>query len=520
LRTGIDLRRAWFFPCALGSSLLLVLSFPGPGLWFLAFCALVPLLLAVRGASARSAFLLGWLCGLAWFGISLCWLAETIHLYGSIPFLLAWILIGLMAAFLGLFTALFALLARAAGSLPAPLSVTLLAGGWTLIESVRIWFPAPFPWLQLGAAFSGVPPASFLLGLVGVAGLTLLTAGVNALLFHGVLAWRCGGRGRALIFPAAALLILMVTAAAGRILAGRPASGAAAVKVAVAQGNFTQGELWDPGNRETILAAYVALTRDAAGRGARLVAWPESSLPFYYQAQPGVAGRLRALARELGIHLVFGSVGSGPPGSSAAGTGQVLHVSAFHIAPDGSEERYDKTRLVPFGEYVPFRRLLFFVDKLVAEVGDFVPGRWEKPFSTPVPGGGLICYEVAFSDIPRREVRGGARLLINLTNDAWYGTSWGPYQHLAFASLRAAENGMPLLRAANTGISAVYDGQGREIGRLGLFTRGVIVAEVPVNPAPRPYVRWGDAPVVAISLFMTIIGLTALLAAARKGSER
>ncbi len=519
MRPGLS--RASNFIGSLGSSLLLILSFPRPGLWFLGLFALVPLLLAVRGASARLSFLLGWLCGLAWFGVSLSWLAETIHLYGAIPFLLAWILIVLAAALLGLFTGLFALLARASEPLPAPFAVPLLAGGWTLIELARAWIPVPFPWLQLGAAFSGVSLAGPILGVAGVVGLTLLAAGVNALLFHGALAWTAGRRGRTLLFPAAAALALAAAAAAGHLLAARDDPGTGTLKAAVVQGNVTQDELWDPGNREMILSTYIALTREAAARGARLVAWPESSLPFYYQAQPGAAARVRALARELGIHLVFGSVGFGAPGSSPGGFGRTLHPSAFHVAPDGSEERYDKTRLVPFGEYVPFREALFFVRKLVSEVGDFTPGRFEKPFSTTVPAGALVCYEVAFSDIPLREVRGGARLLVNITNDAWYGTSWGPYQHLAFASLRAAENGVPLLRAAGTGISAVYDAQGRELGRLGLFTRGIIVVEIPVGGRPAPFTRWGDGPVVLFSLLLTIIGLSAVLpAAARRRSQR
>jgi apolipoprotein N-acyltransferase len=502
------------FAGAAASALLLIFAFPRPGAGALAAVALVPLLLAVSGQGRARAFLLGWLCGFAWFAVSLSWLAETIRLYGAIPVPLNLLLIALGVAVLALATGLFALVAREAASLPSRRAIPLVAGGWALIEMARCAFPLPFPWLQLGAAFSGVPPARPLLGVIGVSGVTLFAAASNALLWRAVVKWRSGCRRRAF------LLVLLggaaaLAAGAGALAVRSSPADQATLRVGVAQGNFSQAELWDVANRARIVDTYLSLTREAAARGAKLVVWPESALPFYYQDEPQQAGRIRSLARELAVDLVFGGVSR-----EAAGGRPVLRVSAFHVSPGGPpggyDERYDKTRLVPFGEYVPFRKLLFFVDKLVGEVGDFTPGRWEGPFSTPVPGGALVCYEVAFSDIPRREAAGGARILLNLTNDAWYGTSWGPYQHLAFAGLRAAETGVPLLRAANTGISAVYDAGGKELSRLGLDRRGVIVEDVPVGAAPAPYVWWGDGPVALFALSLVLIAGFPLVANLRR----
>ncbi len=493
------------FSLALAGALLLVLSFPRPALPFLAPLGIALLLAAFRGLAPRRAFLTGWAAGALWSALSLRWLAETLDLYGGIPTWAAVLLIILMGVVMGLWTGLFG--ALAARSTDGPLRTLLfLPPLWVLVETARVWIPVPFPWLQLGAAWSGWEVARPLLAAGGVPLLSLLTAGAGTALWACASLARRGSPRQAGALAGILSLSLLFAYGMSLALLPPPVPGTP-LTVAVAQGNFRQEELWEIGRRDEILAVYLDLTRQAAERGATLVVWPESSLPFFLQADRARAEMVRAEARRLGVHLVFGGAGF-----DLEGTTRVLRNSAFHLSPDGELSRYDKTRLVPFGEYVPFPRLLFFVEKVVPGVGSFRPGRWEGPWPRPVPAGALVCYEVAFADIPRREARDGARILLNLTNDAWYGTSWGPYQHLAFASLRSAETNLPLLRAANTGISAIFDAEGRELGRLPLFTRGVLTARIAVpGPSATLSTRWGEW-VVAVCAIWVII----LLPAGRK----
>jgi apolipoprotein N-acyltransferase len=159
---------------------------------------------------------------------------------------------------------------------------------------------------------------------------------------------------------------------------------------------------------------------------------------------------------------------------------------------------------VPFGEYVPFSSLFPFIERMVPGEGEFARGRWTGPFQTPISSGLLICYEVAIPSIGRREVRDGSGILINITNDAWFGKSWGPYQHLAVASVRAAENGVPVIRAANTGISAVIDRRGRIVNRIPLDSRGIIMAQVQSSEKRTVYSVLGDWIVILAFAVITV----------------
>ena len=197
-------------------------------------------------------------------------------------------------------------------------------------------------------------------------------------------------------------------------------------------------------------------------------------------------------------------------GDEIAGQEVLLYNRVIHLSPDGSEEFYDKIRLVPFGEYVPLADLLPFVDRMVPGEGEFARGVWGGPFSTPVPSGALICYEVSIPSLARREVRDGSLMLINVTNDAWFGRSWGPYQHLAVSAVRAIENGVPILRAANTGISAIIDRKGRIVEQIPLEERGVIVSEIETGGGKTFYTRFGDWIVIPSAAVISVYFLVLL----------
>jgi len=276
------------------------------------------------------------------------------------------------------------------------------------------------------------------------------------------------------------------------------------LKVGVVQGNFQQELKWEEGFREETLRTYLSLTDKAVQKGVQLVVWPETAVPSFYQAEPELVERLRRFTSDRNIHLIFGS-----PGYKIAGRDILLYNRAYHLSPDGKEEFYDKTMLVPFGEYVPLAGLLPFVDRVVPGEGEFARGTWEGPLTTPVPSGVLICYEIAIPSLGRREVRDGSLMLINVTNDAWFGRSWGPYQHLAVSAVRAMENRVPVLRAANTGISAIFDRRGRIVGSIPLEERGIVVAEIETGGEQTLYTRFGDwivIPCVAvISVYFLVL---------------
>jgi apolipoprotein N-acyltransferase len=260
------------------------------------------------------------------------------------------------------------------------------------------------------------------------------------------------------------------------------------------QGGVRQEDKWVPENAWANVDRHLSLTETAAARGARLVVWPESAVPFLFDEDRDLAAILQATARERRIYLLFGN----DDRESVPGSRGRIFVGAKLLDPEGRLAlRYRKIQLVPFGEYVPLQPLFTlggrFAAKLVQEVSDFTPG--EEAATGLVDGhrvGGFICYEAIFPALVRRFTHAGAELLVNVTNDAWYGTTSAPHQHLAMAAFRAVENRRYLVRAANTGITAVVDPWGRVLSPTRLFDRTVLVREVPFTTGLTFYARHGD----------------------------
>jgi apolipoprotein N-acyltransferase len=295
--------------------------------------------------------------------------------------------------------------------------------------------------------------------------------------------------------------------------------------VAVLQGNIDQGVKWSREWFEATLGTYVGLTREAAAAGAELVVWPETAVPAAIEAGEREVNLISDLARETGVALVVGAVGIEGSASAAAAPGAGdprLYDSAFLVTPAGEVvDRYDKSQLVPFGEYVPFQdllgRFLEAVARGIATTG-VTPGAEPRAVEIPLPGPGgrrltagvPICYELLFPDLVRRFVRDGAELLLAITNDAWYGHTGAPYQFLAMTALRSAETGVWTARAANTGVSAIIDGHGRVRSETRIFERAWLVADVPRRAAPGAgtfYVRHGDW--LAAACWVLLLGLAA-----------
>jgi apolipoprotein N-acyltransferase len=253
--------------------------------------------------------------------------------------------------------------------------------------------------------------------------------------------------------------------------------------VGVVQGNIDQAQKWDPEYRERTLATYFSLTEALAEKGLDLAVWPETAMPFAFQDPVPERALVEAFARQAAVPLLFGA-----PAYAEGPKGDESRNAVFLVDREGrASGRYDKMHLVPFGEYVPLGRYLPFLSKLVQGVGDFTPGPGLRPLALSPAGpavGPLVCFEVIFPALAAEHAAKGAQVLAVVTNDGWFGRTSGPYQHLAFAAWRAAETGLPLVRAANTGVSAVFDGRGKLLAATALGARDAFAATVEVA-APR-----------------------------------
>jgi apolipoprotein N-acyltransferase len=469
---------------ALIAGLALHLAFPRPGWDLLAWVALAPILtLAVTAASPARALAEGGAAGLAFFVPLLRWLTHTMTTFSSLTWPLAVLVLLGLAGFCAFHWAAvawaLAWLRRRLGLWVLWLSPAL----WAAAELVRTHLLSGFPWGLLGYAPSQRLAVIQIAAWTGVYGVSALLVLVNA-----ALAWAAlrGGRRATVGAAVVALGSLAAVLAVGQWRLGRPA-GAATVPIAVVQGNIDQAVKWDAAFKAETLRVYGELTHGAAP-GSRLVVWPEAAVPAYLSLDAGARLWLAALAADTRAPLLAGA-----PDARPEGRGVRYRNSAFYVAPEGLQGRYDKMHLVPFGEYVPLKRLLFFVEAIAAEIGDFTPGRQAVIFPLEgAPFGTVICYEVIFPDLFRRFVGKGASFMTNITNDAWFGDSGGPLQHLAMVPLRAVENGVAVVRAANTGVSAFVAPSGAIEAVLPLGQRGTLRRDVPLRRETTFYTRFGD----------------------------
>ena len=497
---------------ALVSGALLALSFPRYGHPAFSWIALTPLLVAVGQRAPRipasRAWWLGLGTGAVYFAGTVYWTSGVMAQYGGFSLGLAAAIAGLLVAFLALFPALFAaVLALLVGRL-GPAALWLAPAVWVATELGRTLLFGGFPWALLGYAQTSVLPVAQLASLTGVYGLSALIVLVSTALAYAALHPR---RGAWLAAGATGLVVVAVVVwGVARLADGRLTRAGEALTVGLIQGNVPQDQKWDPSYEDEILFRYLRLTRQAADRGARAVLWPESSTPFYFEESPR-ADAIRQLARERGLWLLLGS------DELSRHDRRISYNSAFMVRPDGATAAvYRKVRLVPFGEYVPFRRLLFFAAPLVESIGDFAPG--EAPVTLPIDGHAVstaICYEIVYPALIRDGVLMGSSLLTTITNDAWFGRSSAPYQHFEMAAMRAIEQGRYLARAANTGISGIVDPYGRVLTASGLFVEQVLVGDVRLIDERTVYARIGNAVAWACAL-ATLLAVAAALAAGRR----
>ena len=508
--------RGWRrYGAALLLGMLLAVAQAPLSLWPLAFVAFIGLLhlddggsdIAAGHASARLrsfftlfAFAYGYfVVGHYWIGISFFVDAEKYALLLPLPVL------GLPIV-LAAFPATGAWLAWLVAGNRRSLYFLLMPFGWLVGEWLRGRVATGFPWNLVGYVWGDWPAAMQLAASVGAQGLGLLTM-LAASGF--AIALRPGRRSRfGLVLP------LLFVAAAALSALRMPATTAMLpdVYLRLVQPSVVQTLKWRDDLRQQHLQQHVALSLQPAEKPLTHVIWPETAIPYLLDEEAGLRD---ALARRLapGTVLITGA----PRREAAAGNPRdvVIYNSVFVMDSDAEiAARYDKVHLVPFGEYLPFRSLLkpLGLDALAAGAVDFSPGRDMMPIAIPgLPFARvLICYEAIFADESMQVFDGrvpAAGLLLNLTNDAWFGRSSGPYQHFAAARFRAVEQGLPLVRAANNGISAIVDPYGRVVASLGLDAIGVVDGPLPAAMTKPPlYARIGDAPLLVFALLSLVAG--------------
>jgi len=486
---------------AAASGVLLAASFPTPDLEPLAWIGLVPLLVAARGLRPGAAFRIGWLGGFVFYLATVYWVAYTIANYTAVPFAVALGILALMASTLACYTGAFVAGVRWLGARELPV-IWLAPLLWVALEWLRGWFFIGFPWAALGYSQYRHHDLVQIAEVTGVYGVSAILVLFNMVIVGilpergagGILPEGAAGTVTRRLVPALVALTLLVAGVPmwGRwraaTLARHPPAGT--LRVALAQGNVEQAHKWDPAYQDETLARYRALTAEAAARRADLVVWPETATPFFFQEPGLLRDAVLETAEKNGVYLLFGS-----PAFRQAPSGAIQELNRVYlVSPAGREmATYDKMQLVPFGEYVPYAHVLFFVRRIVEAVGDVVPGLVPTVFRLPAARFGVaICYEDVFPAVTRRFVAGGADFLVNVTNDAWYGPTSAPHQHLAQATFRAIEGRVPLVRVANTGISAVIDVDGRIRWRGPLFEPLVRVEQISWPGVRTFYTRFGD----------------------------
>jgi len=469
---------------------LLAASFPKFGLPTFAWGAVAPLLVAVAiRASAPlytpwAGFRLGLLTGWVYFSGTLYWTVTVMTTYGGLSTPVAILAAGLLVGYLSLYIGAVAVLLGGAVRRFGVSGLWLAPAFWVAAEWTRGWAGGGFPWVPLGTSQGSVLPIAQLASVTGVYGLSFLVALVSTAAAVVALS----RRRRHLIAAAGVVLLLVAVSAAGmlRLADGRLAASGRVLRVGLVQGNIEQDMKWDPRYREPILARYLSLSRETLQAGAQLVVWPEASTPFFLESDSAMAEPIRRMAAQAHTPFVIGT---------DEFDGKNIFNAASVIGADGQPRgSYRKIHLVPFGEYVPLKKLLFFVAPLVEAVSDFSPGTEASvlDLGNGIRGSVAICYESTYPSLTRTFVNGGAQLLMVITNDAWFGNSSAAYQHFQMGAMRAIETGRFLVRAANTGITAVVDPYGRVVARAEMFQPVSLTADVRLLDDRTIYTRTGD----------------------------
>ena len=473
------------------SGILLVLIFPRFNFESLAWFAFIPLFSAIEAKTPQSAALLGFITGMVFYTWGLSWINNTLINYGNLPSVVSFMVLGLLAAYLSFYTALFCYLIRRVCKENRGLFFLFAPVLWVSLEYLRSTHSEfGFSWLGLGYSQFKTLQVIQMAEITGVYGISWLIMLLNAGLYLAWKTWREPGNMGAR-FISVTLLVFACWWGYGSVVMDRPNTDKnSGLTVGLIQGNVEQFMKWNPVFQKVVMGKYRDLTLAAAQSKPQLIVWPETAMPFYYNQHPVGTEFVNDLARQTQTPILFGS-----PHKENKDGHTIHYNSAYLVSETGdTQNRYDKIHLVPFGEFVPFRELLFFVEKMVEMIGDFGRGKEATLFDVAGYKAGVsICYELIFPDLIRQAVKNGANFLINITNDAWFGKSAASYQHMSMGALRAVENRVPIVRAANTGISGTIDANGALRDETDLFVEAAKITKI--TPRQRGltfYTAYGD----------------------------
>jgi apolipoprotein N-acyltransferase len=480
------------------SGLLLTASFPVIGKGAVAWFALVPLLASLRNLSAFDGLRVGLLTGIVHYLTLLYWFVPFLNTYGPFSVVICMGLLFLLSSYLAIYIGLFSMAITCIDMSINALLFTVPTL-WVSLEFFRSLIFSGFPWELLGhTQFNAlhIIQISDIVGVYGISFLILLSNGLLFLLYQHVTKqdWQGQKTGHKQILVYALVVGGILGAAwcygAWRIPTMEDrVSRAPHKRIAIVQGNIDQTKKWNPAYQMSAIEKYLELSKTEPTNRLDLIVWPETAMPFYFVNH----GPLTKIVIE-GIQSGATDILLGSPAYTRKAEQIQYYNRAYLVRSDGIiTDEYDKAHLVPFGEYVPLKRWLPFLGKMVEHVGDFSTGSVGDTLDWGEHKiGVLICYELIFPYLSRAAVQNGAELLINITNDAWYGKTSAPYQHFSMAVFRTVETRRALVRSANTGISGFIDPIGRVVSETPIFKDAIIGEDIPLMSGLTPYVRFGD----------------------------
>ncbi len=507
------------FFLAILSGILLVLIFPSFNYSFLAWISLVPLLIAVENKNSITAFCLGFLTGVIAYAGILYWLGEALIKYGQLPAIVSYLILLALVFYLALYVGFFCLVQRFFVLHVSSWILHVLFGGflWVFLELCRTYFLSGFPWALLGysqwkntfliqiAEFTGCYGVSFLIVMGNITFRKMLAPQwqgkklhkkVKILVFAGIALSICYGYGYFVINQA-------------------EKDAQSSLKVAVLQGNIPQKMKWDSAYKLQIMTIYEKLVKEVKPLNPQLIVWPEAALPGYTKYDRDLNCWLETIIKQSECNHIIGGLDVEYGKNNLEK--EKYYNSAFLFSSDGRIlNQHNKIHLVPFGETVPLKCLFSKVFNVLNEMGDFDKGKEVSILKLPMANTGtIICFEVIFPDLVRRFVKKGAKMMVNITNDAWFGKTSAPEQHFSTCVFRAVENRVSIVRAANTGVSGFVDAFGRVMKSTPLFVEGWLYDDVYLSEKKSFYTKYGDVFACGCSILVVI-----LMAVAKKEAKK
>lgn len=482
---------------AIVSGALLALAFPPFDMGFIAWFGYVPLLYALndKDGGRLKGLVTGFVFGLSFFLGTVYWVIHSMYYYGGVPYTISTLVMLLLVVYLSIYPAIFGLVLSLTARQDKVFRLIAVPALWVALEYARGYLFTGLPWVLTGYTQASYIPVIQIADTTGVWGVSFLVLIVNMAVLYNIEYLLKKTRSLPLRESVIALALLVSIVAYGLARTRQVDNDVRlwnTMRVGIAQGSIDQSLKWDPSYQRATIDIYRDLSLSAGKMGARLIVWPEAAIPFYFEPDKIRDGLIGEISRATGSFILTGS-----PSYSYNPTAERIDYfnSAFLLSPAGeSIGKYDKVHLVPFGEYVPLKKILPFVKKLTAGIGDYSEGPGPLPINFEGGSiGTLVCFESIFPELAAGFVRNGATVLVNITNDAWFGTTSAPYQHFQMSIFRAVENKVFVLRSANTGISGVIDPVGRVRQKTGLFKRDFMVDTVGLKRgAPTFYTLRGD----------------------------